>query len=139
MKPPSGSRSFSTFARRQQSELQGQAPDAHDPTAAVVANMISQVNTHAEELHGGLKFQAPGPLPKTENYRTRYDTVVDQFTKLIMQDGKLGTAQRVGESRTPGVLPSFVWTVADDDIVCRTEHGVYSQPSAHRLSAAIQQ
>lgn len=105
MKRPSGTRSFSTIARRQQDELQSQAPDAHDPTAAVVANMISKVNAHAEELHAGLKFQAPGPLPKTENFRKRYDSVIDQFTKLIMQGGKLARAQKVGAPGKPGTIP----------------------------------
>ncbi|GLA24083.1 low-affinity phosphate transporter [Aspergillus niger] len=91
MKRPSGSRSFSTSARRLQPELQGKELD--DASASVVANMISQVNQQATELHPGLKFEAPQNLPKTENFRKRYETIVEQFTKLLMQDGKLSKAQ----------------------------------------------
>lgn len=93
MKRPSGSRSFSTSARRLQPELQGKEFD--DASASVVANMISQVNQQATELHPGLKFEAPENLPKTENFRKRYETIVEQFTKLLMQDGKLSKAQNV--------------------------------------------
>ncbi|EAW08299.1 mitochondrial 37S ribosomal protein uS7m [Aspergillus clavatus NRRL 1] len=92
LKRSSGTRSFSTFTRRYQPELQGQ--DLPDPSAAVVANMISQVNQEVAELHPGLKFPAPETLPKTENFRTRYDPLLDQFTKLLMQDGKLSKAQK---------------------------------------------
>ncbi|PWY85382.1 plasma membrane phosphate transporter Pho87 [Aspergillus eucalypticola CBS 122712] len=91
MKRPSGSRSFSTSARRLQPELQGKEFD--DASASVVANMISQVNQQATELHPGLKFEVPENLPKTENFRKRYETIVEQFTKLLMQDGKLSKAQ----------------------------------------------
>ncbi|RHZ48117.1 hypothetical protein CDV55_101969 [Aspergillus turcosus] len=92
LKRSSGNRSFSTFTRRYQPDLQGQ--DLTDPSAAVVANMINQVNQEVAELHPGLKFPAPESLPKTENFRERYDPLLEQFTKLLMRDGKLSKAQK---------------------------------------------
>jgi ribosomal protein S7 len=92
LKRSSGNRSFSTFTRRYQPDLQGQ--DVADPSAAVVANMINQVNQEVAELHPGLKFPAPESLPKTENFRERYDSLLEQFTKLLMRDGKLSKAQK---------------------------------------------
>ncbi|KAL4891652.1 SPX domain-containing protein [Aspergillus ambiguus] len=94
MKGPFGTRSFSTSTRRYQGDLQGQNAGFDEQTAAVVANMISQVNHQTEELHPGLKFEAPETLPKTENFRTRYDSLLEQFTKLLMRDGKLSKAQK---------------------------------------------
>ncbi|PWY82912.1 30S ribosomal protein S7 [Aspergillus heteromorphus CBS 117.55] len=96
MNRPSGSRSFSTSAFRMQ-ELQANnnpSSSSDDASAALVANMIAQVTEQAAELHPGLKFPAPAELPRTENFRKRYDTVVDQFTKTIMRDGKLSKAQK---------------------------------------------
>lgn len=96
MKGPSGSRSFSTSTRRSQADLQNQGGAGFDEqTASVVANMISQVNLKTEELHPGLKFEAPETLPKSENFRKRYDSLLEQFTKLLMRDGKLSMAQKV--------------------------------------------
>lgn len=99
MKGPKGSRAFSTSTRARQQDLHsGQEAGSDDMSAAVLASMISQVTQEkAEQMQlPGLKFQAPqSPLPKTENFRTRYDSVLDQFTKLLMQDGKLGLAQKV--------------------------------------------
>ncbi|KAF4159971.1 hypothetical protein CNMCM6069_000477 [Aspergillus lentulus] len=92
LKRSSGNRSFSTFTRRYQPDLQGQ--DLPDPSVAVVANMINQVNQDVAELHPGLKFPAPESLPKTENFRERYDPLLEQFTKLLMRDGKLSKAQK---------------------------------------------
>ncbi|OOF97206.1 hypothetical protein ASPCADRAFT_206029 [Aspergillus carbonarius ITEM 5010] len=92
MNRPSGTRSFSTSARRLQPEVEGKNFD--DASAAMVANMISEVNQQAAELHPGLKFPAPGSIPRTENFRKRYETIVEQFTKLLMQDGKLSKAQK---------------------------------------------
>lgn len=46
--------------------------------------------------HQGHKFGLPDlPLPPGSNLRKRYDTLVDQVTKLLMRDGKLSVAQRV--------------------------------------------
>ncbi|KAF9885780.1 low-affinity phosphate transporter [Aspergillus nanangensis] len=94
IKKSTGTRSFSTSTRQWQPELNGQGKGFDEQTAAVVANMISNVNKQAEELHPGLKFEAPESLPKTENFRKRYDDLLDQFTKLLMRDGKLSMAQK---------------------------------------------
>lgn len=58
--------------------------------------MISRATEEAVERETGLKFQMPPlPLPKTEHVKHRYDPLVDQFTKLLMKDGKLSMAQKV--------------------------------------------
>lgn len=38
------------------------------------------------------------PIPSNANFKYRYDPIVKQITGLIMQDGKLGVAQRVRSS-----------------------------------------
>jgi small subunit ribosomal protein S7 len=38
------------------------------------------------------------PLPPNANFKYRYDPVVAQVTNLLMKDGKLSVAQRVGSS-----------------------------------------
>jgi hypothetical protein len=88
------SRSFSTSAIHRQ-ELQQDPPAQPDPSIAAVATLIAQAAIDAADRNPGLKFDMPGPLPKSENFRNRYEPVVDQFTKLIMRDGKLATAQKV--------------------------------------------
>ena len=102
-KQSGGTRSFSTSARRLQEDVQASKDNGggmgglpgDEASAALVANMISQVDHSAAELHTGLKFSAPEPMPRTENFRTRYEPLLDQFTKLLMQDGKLALAQKV--------------------------------------------
>ncbi|PYH41423.1 putative plasma membrane phosphate transporter Pho87 [Aspergillus saccharolyticus JOP 1030-1] len=94
MKNQTGKRSFSTSARRMQPELAGSS-DFEDSSAALVANMVSQVNQQAAELHPGLKFEAPTkPMTKTDNFRSRYDGLLEQFTKQLMRDGKLSKAYK---------------------------------------------
>jgi small subunit ribosomal protein S7 len=47
----------------------------------------------------GHKYGLPElPLPKNANFKYRYDPVVAQITNLLMKDGKLSVAQRVGSS-----------------------------------------
>ncbi|KAE8145872.1 ribosomal protein S7 domain-containing protein [Aspergillus avenaceus] len=94
IKSSTGTRSFSTSTRRNQTELHDQGKNIDEQTAAVMASMISQVNQQAEELHAGIKFDPVEPLPKTENFRTRYESLLEQFTKLLMEDGKLSKAQK---------------------------------------------
>ncbi|KAF7619119.1 SPX domain-containing protein [Aspergillus oryzae] len=94
IKSSTGTRSFSTSTRRSQAELHGQGKSFDEQTAAVMASMISQVNQQAEEFHDGIKFDPVETLPKTENFRTRYDSLLEQFTKLLMTDGKLSRAQK---------------------------------------------
>jgi hypothetical protein len=96
-----GSRSFSTSARSRLPEMQN-TESQDDISAAVLANMIQQVNEQAAaRLPEGLKFDVP-VLPsqkKTLNFRKRYDSMQEQFTKMLMQDGKLARAQKVGLTR----------------------------------------
>jgi hypothetical protein len=100
-KSAGGSRSFSTSARSRLPDVQNTEPQ-DDISAAVLADMIQQVNEQAAaRLPEGLKFDVP-VLPaqkKTLNFRKRYDTMQEQFTKMLMQDGKLARAQKVGSTR----------------------------------------
>lgn len=90
-----GSRSYSTSARLHQGVTQHPTGGAEDPSVAAVMGMINVATEEAVERHEGLKFDLPAPLPKTENVKSRYDPVVEQFTKLLMRDGKLSRAQKV--------------------------------------------
>lgn len=70
---------------------------ASDEAAAALASMIEQVQGQALEENPGLKFDPPA-VPedlKTLNFRKRYDTMQDQFTKMMMESGKLTKAQKV--------------------------------------------
>lgn len=111
LKKSSGSRSFSTSARSLMNDLHGVEPNneanlipnvpglegASDEAAAALASMIEQVQGQALEENPGLKFDPPA-VPedlKTLNFRKRYDTMQDQFTKMMMESGKLTKAQKV--------------------------------------------
>ncbi|KAL2698913.1 hypothetical protein AAEP93_010301 [Penicillium crustosum] len=110
LKKSGGSRSFSTSARSLMNDLQGTEPNneanlipnvsglkgASDEAAAALASMIEQVQGQALEENPGLKFDPPA-VPedlKTLNFRKRYDTMQDQFTKMMMESGKLTKAQK---------------------------------------------
>ncbi|KAJ5824040.1 Sodium/sulfate symporter [Penicillium robsamsonii] len=110
LKKSGGSRSFSTSARSLMNDLQGVTPNnesnlipsmpglegASDEATAALASMIEQVQGQALEENPGLKFDAP-VVPedlKTLNFRKRYDTMQDQFTKMMMESGKLTKAQK---------------------------------------------
>ena len=123
-KQSGGSRSFSTSARRLQ-DVQASKGDlpSEEASAALVANMISQVDHGAAEMHTGLKFQAPEALPKTENFRTRYEPLLDQFTKLLMHDGKLALAQKVC------LLSNFFWGHAMEYGLIESEHVPHFGPT----------
>ena len=102
MKKPSGSRSFSTSTGRSQLvERKGAATNSTPPSmseadqTALLESMITQVTEETQALMPGLKFPAPESIPRTENFRSRYEPVVEQFTKNLMRDGKLATAQKV--------------------------------------------
>lgn len=114
-KSPSGSRSFSTSSLRRSLD-QIQHPEQQQPekpsdevSAAMVANMIAQVDHSAAEKLTGLKFPMPEELPKTENFRTRYEPLLDQFTKLLMEDGKLSRAQKVSILSSPSQPTKSGW------------------------------
>jgi small subunit ribosomal protein S7 len=81
----------------------GQAKEA--PEAPVLSeneialNQLQQaaygLNTFDPEVHGH-KFGVPAlPIAPDMNHKRRYDTVVEQVTKLLMRHGKLAKAQRV--------------------------------------------
>ncbi|KAJ6075400.1 uncharacterized protein N7446_003177 [Penicillium canescens] len=103
LKKAGGSRSFSTSARSRMPDVQGVEPnnesipvpgvgagqgiEASDEAAAALASMIEQVQEQALEQNPGLKFDEP-VLPsniRTLNFRKRYDTLQDQFTKMMME------------------------------------------------------
>jgi len=106
----SGTRSFSTSARSHMPDVDGVKPNDANPlpsvpgaegasaeAAAALASMIEQVQSQAVEENPGLKFDEP-IVPenlKTLNFRNRYDTLQDQFTKMMMESGKLTKAQKV--------------------------------------------
>ena len=94
-KASQGTRPYSTSAPLRQQQLQSQQSAQNDASVAQVASMLEAANIDAGITPPGLKFHMPAPLPKTENVKMRYDPMVDQFTKLLMQDGKLSMAQKV--------------------------------------------
>jgi hypothetical protein len=103
-KKSGGYRSFSTSARSRQPDVEGSLHD--DASAALLADMIQQVNAQAIERNPELKFDAPEVPAKTMNFRKRYDSLQEQFTKMLMQDGKLARAQNVCHPRlTPQLYP----------------------------------
>jgi hypothetical protein len=141
LKKAGGSRSFSTSARSRMPDVQGVEPnnefipvpgagagqgiEASDEAAAALASMIEQVQEQALEQNPGLKFDEP-VLPsniRTLNFRKRYDTLQDQFTKMMMESGKLTRAQKVhlfpadgyltgnGLANSSRICPSF-WTTS---------------------------
>lgn len=81
----------------------------------------------AIERNPGLKFDMPDRLPKTEHFKSRYDPVVEQFTKLMMEDGKLSKAQKVFFTTLfPLVMPCLMINLG---------HGNCSEPSSHIVPA----
>lgn len=96
-----GSRSFSTSARMSQQETQPQQPEpAAEPTVADIAEMMAVaaggVPAVQTEEKIGHKFGIPAmPIPRSDNMKRRYDPLVEHFTKLIMESGKLAMAQKV--------------------------------------------
>lgn len=103
----SSSRSYSTSARLgQQQQDQNQSSSTTDPSIASVASMIYNPQQPAsaamQPIPEGFKFEAPSmTLPRSENIKKRYDPLVEQFTKLLMRDGKLSHAQKVRTSPIP--------------------------------------
>ncbi|KAK2873532.1 hypothetical protein FQN49_002272 [Arthroderma sp. PD_2] len=95
-------RSFSTSSRLRQEERKGvENAASNDPSAAAVADMLAASNrgeaveVEQEAIPEGFKFEPPTlPLPPNEHLRRRYEPLLEQFTKLIMKDGKLSLAQK---------------------------------------------
>ncbi|KAK2765769.1 hypothetical protein FQN53_006837 [Emmonsiellopsis sp. PD_33] len=96
---PSGSRSFSTSARLRESIFKHASNDAaagEDPSVAAVRDMIAEATGGKiqEAESKGYKFDIPDKLPRSEHLKHRYDPMLDQFTKMLMRDGKLSAAQQ---------------------------------------------
>lgn len=96
---PSGSRSFSTFARRQEGDLSQSGPVDLDASMIPSTEQRDAFAAEAETTVPALghKFPLPErPLGPNENHQDkyRYDSIVNQVTNLIMQDGKKAAAQR---------------------------------------------
>jgi small subunit ribosomal protein S7 len=96
---PSGKRTFSTFARRQQEDLSSMSGGQPEFDASMIPSSEQRAVFAAETSVPALghKFPLPErPLGPNENFQDkyRYDAVVNQVTNLIMQDGKKAAAQR---------------------------------------------
>jgi small subunit ribosomal protein S7 len=74
---------------------------------ADIAELIGQ-----QDMQPGLKFGMPElPLPRSDVMKRRYDPLIEHFTHMIMWDGKLSQAQKVGAFAA--VHDSFVFTMAN--------------------------
>ena len=105
---PSGTRSFSTWARRRQADVTSYLNNLSETDYAALAHRDSQgvrqapvkpdqqaqVSRDDETLFGLPSL----PLPQNFHLKYRYDEIVEQVTNLIMQDGKKSVAQRVCQS-----------------------------------------
>ncbi|KAK0640883.1 ribosomal protein S7 domain-containing protein [Cercophora newfieldiana] len=88
---------------RAKMEAFGQVPQEEPAPPAMSENEMALkqlqeaaygLNTYDPEVHGH-KFGVPAlPIAPDMNHKRRYDTVVEQVTKLLMRDGKLAKAQR---------------------------------------------
>lgn len=86
-KTPSGTRSYSTTARR--------------PAEVAKVNFIETQAVGLEYPDAGLghKFALPDMTHwnKTNHFKRRYNTVLETLTKMLMRHGKLSKAQSVGD------------------------------------------
>lgn len=122
-----GSRSFSTSARSRMPEIEHSQPEG-EASAAILASMIQGVEEQAAERIPGLKFAEPETPRGTLNFRKRYDTLQDQFTKMLMQDGKLARAQKVRHS----LFIAFILSQTD---LSSLEHVYHFGHSPHIISS----
>lgn len=96
---PKGSRQFSTYTRRAAQEMNQSHSVAMDVQAG--QDLIESTPTSVQgygEGQGHLFGLPELPLPSKQHIKHRYDPIVEQFTNLLMQDGKLSRAQRVRPS-----------------------------------------
>nr|POE47129.1 nmra-like family domain-containing protein 1 [Quercus suber] len=97
-KPPTGSRSFSTLARRQQEHHFDSLSSSLDPSMLPSAAQMASYSLGDSGLPtspSGYKFPLPpSPLPANSNIKTRQEPIVLQFTNSLMRHGKKATAQR---------------------------------------------
>jgi small subunit ribosomal protein S7 len=96
-KTPSGSRSFSTSARRNSLELQPRSGSGGPPPDTAQFQGTRIVGLEYPDAGLGHKFPIPDlkSLGKAINFKKRYDPVVEQVTRSLMRDGKLSRAQKV--------------------------------------------
>ncbi len=94
---PSGTRSFSTSARRSSLELQPRAGSDGPPPDMSLFQETRIVGLEYPDAGFGHKFPIPDlrSLGKAINFKKRYDPVVEQVTRSLMKDGKLSRAQKV--------------------------------------------
>ena len=78
---PKGSRAFSTSSK------------THQDLAIDVSSTGSHGPSEGQDHIFGIP---PIPIPSGFNLKRRYEPIVEQVTKLMMRDGKLSIAQRVG-------------------------------------------
>lgn len=70
---------------------------AADSTEALTTAQPPSATSSDQLLNPGHKFELPSkPYPDGFNVKKRYHPVLEQITRLMMRDGKLSTAQRVG-------------------------------------------
>jgi len=86
-------------------EMDGTKANAADSVCFENLLALGQMRNIANGGHAsdpvplGHKYGLPDlPLPSNRNLKHRYDPVVSQVTNLLMKDGKLSVAQRVGSS-----------------------------------------
>ena len=127
--------------------------DGNKADSTSFANLLSlgQLESIAAGGHGidpvtvdtvGHKYGLPDlPLPKNANFKYRYDPIVAQVTNLLMKDGKLSVAQRVGSSVS---LFSYLRCCAaqtlfrnwDANVIfALIEYVIHSKPPPNRPSA----
>ncbi|OAL25390.1 hypothetical protein AYO20_10500 [Fonsecaea nubica] len=95
-KSPSGTRSFSTAARRNAAEMETVSSLEGPRDHLVQFQDTRVVGLEYPDAGFGHKFGLPDlkPLGKAVNFKRRYDPVVEQVTRSLMRDGKLSRAQK---------------------------------------------
>lgn len=87
---------------------QSMVPDNQPPAVASEENeaaldqlrMIQYGINALDPAVEGHKYGLPElPLPSQKHAKHRYDSVISQITRLLMEDGKLAKAQRVRKER----------------------------------------
>lgn len=97
-----------TEAQQEKLYAEGTIPPAQEAEALVEATGEQGLAVGGSALSDspGFKFPLPTkPYPSDINHKNRYHPVLEQLTRLMMRDGKLSVAQRVGF-----LVPTpFIW------------------------------
>jgi small subunit ribosomal protein S7 len=89
----------------------------------------------------GHKYGLPElPIPANANLHYRYDPVVSQVTNLLMRDGKLSVAQRVGSSvfsafTLHAMLRRRRFEIISLTLIVTIEHVIHFKPSTNRSAS----